>query len=113
MANPTEAYAVAVKKVVVQLGKKELILDIEEAKQLNSVLNELFNIKPTVVVTEQIVKEHHYHDRPFYWYHNSPIYGTNGYGYKYNDNVVYCSTGNSGFESKLTLVDGTGAQEVK
>jgi hypothetical protein len=46
---------VAIKKVVVQLGKKELILNIEDAKQLREVLNELCG----EVVVEKSVEHHH------------------------------------------------------
>ena len=69
---------VAVRKVVVQLGKKELILDIEDAKQLKDVLNELFGQVVVEKVAPQIEKtiireEHHYHKQyQPYWYWNQP-----------------------------------------
>lgn len=80
---------VAVKKVVVQLGKKELILDIEDALQLRDVLNDLFG---------KAVVEHHHHGYPYpvpapYW--NQPLItwtSAGGNGFKYADGTVLCST---------------------
>lgn len=89
--NPETQPAVAVKKVVVQLGKKELIIDIEDAKELQKVLNELFG----QVVTEKVV-EHHHHSYPYYWNYPAIQWTTgsgNGYKYTQNDNTVYCSFG--------------------
>jgi hypothetical protein len=85
----TKEQPVAVKKVVIQLGKKELVLGIEEAKQLQTALNDMFG----KVVTEE---HHHHHDKwwPYYWDFYKPYWQTSqGNGYKYipNDNTIYCS----------------------
>lgn len=87
--------AVAVKKIVVQIGKKEIILAIDDALELQKALNELFSsavVPQPETITKEIVKEHHHHhDR--YWGWNQPFwYGGNGYKYVNDGGIVYCSS---------------------
>ena len=58
---------VEVTNVSIKIGKKELNLTVKEAKELKSVLNELFE--------KEVVKEvHHYSDRWWYQpYYNQPL----------------------------------------
>src|ERR1017187_1990152 len=93
---------VAITKIVVQLGKKELIFDIEDAKQLKQILNELFaGEAATPIIEKTIIREehHHYerHPQPYYWGYLNPSYiSSSGTGFKYDNNTVYCSAGSSG-----------------
>lgn len=56
-------------KIVVQIGKKDHTLTIEEAKRLHAALGDLFGNK-------MVVKhEHHHHERPrYYWGWSQPCY---------------------------------------
>lgn len=73
-----------VKKIVLQLGKREIELTVAEAKELFKGLDELFGEKTV---------EHHYH-RPWYWkpYEITWDSGT-GSKWKFDNGVVYCSVG--------------------
>ena len=61
----------ALKKITLEVGKKTIELNPEEAKELKHILCELFG-------SEIVVKEVHHHDRwwPNYW----------------TSNIVYCNT---------------------
>lgn len=104
--NPTPAAPVAIKKVVVQLGKKELVIDIEDAKQLRDALNTLFGgpaVKETV-----IREEHHHYPKPYYWDYSKPYWGGGLWAYTNKDNIVYCAnttTGNSGITSTVNAAN--------
>lgn len=47
---------IAIKKMTIQLGKKEVELTIEEAKQLHEALGNLFGSK-------EVIREYHYEDK--------------------------------------------------
>jgi hypothetical protein len=80
---------VAIKKVIVQLGKKELVIDIEDAKQLRDALNTLFG---GPAVKEVVIREeHHHYPKPFYWDYSKPIWNAPNWGYKWSDGAIYCS----------------------
>ena len=81
---------VAISKVVVQLGRRELILDIEEAKQLKNVLNELFG--QVIVEKTEVVKEHHYHNNYPYFYNYPPVTYYGNYSTGGLNGAIYCST---------------------
>lgn len=124
---------VAVKKIVVQLGKKELVLDIEDAKALKVILNELFGSvvvekAPAAVEKETIIKEHHYHHDKYvapyypspYFYWNYPaisytvtggttgITCTSGNNYSLSSNgVVNCTLSSSGSITGSSSITGT------
>ena len=95
--NPEIHKDVAVSKIVVQLGKKELILDVEDAKALKDVLNELFGqviVEKAPQVEKHTIIEKHYHDRyvsnPYYWNYPAVTYQVSG-----GLTGITCSTGNS------------------
>jgi hypothetical protein len=112
MKNLEVQKEVAVKKVVVQLGKKELILDINDAKELQKVLNELFG---QVIVEKKVVEEHHHYDhKPFYWNYPYISYGSTTSGqFKYDNNVVYCANSSSTFPAKFEAKFGDKKKEGK
>ena len=64
---------VEIKKIVVDLGRRELVLTTEEALQLKDALNELFG----KVVKEVVKEEHHHHHYPSWrWDWAQPVYVT-------------------------------------
>ena len=71
---------VGIKKVVIQMGDKEVPLTVEDAKKLHVVLDELFG------------KEVPYPTFPSY-----PTYPSypNWYPWRWQDNVVYCNDNSS------------------
>lgn len=77
-----------IKKLVLDLGDKEITLTLEQAKKLHEALNELFSKK---VVTE---KHHHYEPIPWYpwrWQTATPIWlSTNGTSWRYSQNTLTC-----------------------
>jgi hypothetical protein len=94
---------VSIKKMIIQLGDRDIELKMEEAKKLQAALNELFG--------KEVVKEIH-HDRyryPYWqWVYTAPNYtvttptwGTNtvsgnsitttGSSFSLKDSSVYCS----------------------
>ena len=76
MENKTE-----IKKIVLQLGKKEVELTVEECKKLKEVLSEMFG--------KDVVKEIHHHDY-YKWYWQHPVtYYTNQTSPLANQ--IYCS----------------------
>ncbi len=95
MENKTE-----IKKIVLQLGKKEVELTVEECKKLKEVLSEMFG--------KEVVREVH-HDHWNRWYWDSPrIYcstglqataqdsnkflcGSSSFEYKADSNSLFCS----------------------
>lgn len=99
-----------IKKVVLQLGKKEIELSVDEAKKLHEALNELFEAK----VVKEVV---HHHDYPrWYWgtytipytyvspaapapeITPTPIWYTTGNGTQFslsNDGALNCSLSNA------------------
>lgn len=102
--NTTTEAPVAIKKVVVQLGKKELVIDIEDAKQLRDALNALFG---GPAIKEVVKEEHHYY--PYRWSYSGPRWEAPAWQYKYDDNIVYCSTSAGAGDAKLDI----GTDEVK
>ena len=54
----------AIKKIVLDLGGKEVTLTPKQAKNLKTALDELFGVR--------VVKEIHHHDGWPYWYWNQP-----------------------------------------
>lgn len=78
-----------IKGINLQIGKKEIQLSVEEAKELKKALEELFG--------EKIVKEEHHHYNGYtyypYWRWPTPyIYcGTSQLKYDNNSGVVNCS----------------------
>ena len=97
---------VDVKKVVIQMGRRELTLDIDEAKELRGVLNSLFG---EVVVERRVEEHHHHHDNyPWYWKYNQPFWSSQNSPLRYEskNDIVYCSTvgsAASGFSKELEV----------
>lgn len=81
-----------IKKIVLQLGKKDIELTVEECKKLKDLLSELFGRD----VVKEVVKEIH-HGYPYRWYWNYP---------QWNGDIVYCS-GVSGDSAKLDFQNAT------
>ena len=91
---------VSIKKMVIQLGDRDIELKMEEAKKLQAALNELFG--------KEVIREVH-HDRWPYWQWtyihptyitNTPTWGTNtvtssmtttGSSFSLKDGSVYCA----------------------
>lgn len=71
---------VTIKKIVINLGRRELVLTTEEAQQLRAALNKLFREK-VVKVTE----EHHHHYPTWTWDWKMPSYITNPIYYQPTD----------------------------
>jgi len=53
-----------IKKIVLDLGKKEITLTCKQAKQLKEALDELFG--------KEIVREVHHDRYPWHWYYHNP-----------------------------------------
>lgn len=90
MSKAEEVKRVAVEKVVVAIGRREIILTTDEAKQLKDALNELFG--------KAITAEEHHHHHHYPWYYSYPKVEwstANGNGIKWQDNQIYCSVGSS------------------
>jgi hypothetical protein len=77
MENKTE-----IKKIVLQLGKKEVELTVEECKKLKEVLSEMFG--------KEVVKEIHHHDY-YKWYWQNPITYYSAVKTTADPNIFYCS----------------------
>jgi hypothetical protein len=73
-----------IKKIVLKIGDKEISLSPQEAKELKSVLNELFGDPITV-------REVHHLDWKLPYIPASPYFGPM-WQVGLNDNVVTCST---------------------
>lgn len=88
-----------IKRIVLQLGKKEISLTVDEAKKLKELLSEMFGKE----VIKEIRTEHHY-DK--YWWNFPPTVSVfrapepnpNPYKFfcsagniEFKDNTVYCS----------------------
>jgi hypothetical protein len=70
MKEKTDKQAV-IKKLVLQLGEKEISLSIEDAKKLHAALNEMFE--------QKIIREEHHHYSPWRWYYGgTSIYPSSG-----------------------------------
>ena len=54
---------VSVSKIVVKMGKKEVELTLEEAKELQELLNDTFGKKETVYIPGSPI----YIERPYHW----------------------------------------------
>lgn len=88
--------AAEIKKIVLQLGKREIELTVDEAKQLFKSLETIFG--------EKVVREEHHYHRPYwYWHLNTPQWTDQGTGTKwtYKNDIVYCSTGNGALTTTL------------
>jgi hypothetical protein len=90
MAQP-ESKSVAITKVVVKMGKMEVSMTVEEAKELQDVLNKTFC---SVEVRRPIYIDYPVY-RPYTWWSVKPDYTTG---------VVYCSStsGTSATSARLT-----------
>ena len=73
-----------IKKIVLDIGGNEIKLSLEQAKQLNTVLGELFNERPVGYFTYQtpIVIERSYP----YWYYNCNTFKSDSVQMSYTDN---------------------------
>lgn len=80
-----------IKKIVLNLGEKEVSLTPGEAKKLKAALDEMFG-KEVVEVVRQI---HHHDHYPWRWYPLQPYY-------KYTTTGGVCTTYNSN-NSTMTL----------
>ena len=85
---------VAIKKIVVDLGRRELVLTTEEAIQLKTALNELFG----KVIKETVKEEHHHYYPGWWWSYPQPVYVANL--------VYYQSVGISGLASSGQTIGG-------
>ena len=68
-----------IKTIVLDLGGKEIKLSLAQAKQLNLVLGELFDLKPLGVPYYPIVIERH---RP-YWEYEAQVWTSGGFQMSY------------------------------
>ena len=87
MTGKENKEGVQVTKVVVQLGKRELTLTIEEAKQLKDTLNTLFGKE----VIKEVREEHHHHHSGYYWHHPWEVLCSDGSTPRTPDGI-YCGT---------------------
>ena len=71
-----------IKKIVLDLGKKEITLTPEQAKKLKNALDEMFGNK---------VVEHHYHDH-WDWWPIPPIYVSSPSLPSYPYYTTYCTS---------------------
>ena len=73
------------KKIVLDLGGKEVTLTVEQAKKLKEILSDMFG--------REFVKEIiHHHDKYYDWTYNKPIITyCDGSTSKYERNTVYWS----------------------
>ena len=56
---------VEIKELKLQLGKKEVVLTVEEARKLKKALEDIFGRD----IIREVKEEHHYHDHyPYRWY---------------------------------------------
>jgi len=62
---PKQKEKVQIKKMVIQMGKKEVTLSIEEARELQQALNEIFDREVKVVKEEH---HHHHSHREYPWW---------------------------------------------
>ena len=80
---------VKINNIVLNIGKKEISLTVEQAKKLKSMLNDLFGKE----IIKEVKHEHHYD----WWY--KPYFVQQNYP-KWNDNIVYCAD-----QKKTNLAD--------
>lgn len=78
---------VEIKKITLKLGKREVTLSIEEAKNLKEALEELFGKS---IVSEEHHHHHHDHSYPYYPYRWWWCQGTN-----LDNHQVYCIDNNT------------------
>ena len=64
--------SVQIEKIRIKIGEKELDLSIEEAKELQSVLNDLFQKKEEIMLVEKEVYHHYVY--PIWVTHTWPEY---------------------------------------
>ena len=82
----TKTQETEIKRVVLNLGGKEISLTIEQCKKLKDVLNDMFGKE---IIKEVIVDHRHHYD----WWYSRPYYSTTilSADVKYDKNIVYCS----------------------
>ena len=76
-----------IKKIVLQLGKKEIELTVEEAKSLAKSLEEMFG--------QRVIREEHHYHRPYWYWHGTPQWQDTGTKWTFDKGVIYCATGGS------------------
>lgn len=74
--DATKTKEIAIKKLVIKMGDKEVSITMDEAKKLKEALEELFGKQ---IMTTTIMEEHHHHHdhyptRPFYPYQPYWVY---------------------------------------
>ena len=55
-----------IKKIIIRMGKKDVELTLDEAKELKTLLNDTFG-RETKVVERIIERDTYRHWRPYYW----------------------------------------------
>ena len=63
---------VEIKELTLQLGKKEVVLTVDEARKLKKALEDIFGRD----IIREVKEEHHYHDHRPYWgwyYEQKPL----------------------------------------
>lgn len=95
----TEMATVEVKKVSIKIGKKEIELSLEEAKELKQVLNDTFGKERVVTVPSSPIIIERPVRRPWPYYPQPYIY----WSIKYSDNTMYVS--NVGEGTSVTYTD--------
>ena len=78
-----------IKKIVLDLGGKEVELSVDQAKKLYDLLGEMYGEKVVVMPSCPIIIER---SRP-YWTWEGPIWTSDGYQITYTatDQTAYCS----------------------
>jgi hypothetical protein len=75
-----------IKRIVLDLGDKEVTLSVEQAKKLKNLLSEMFG--------KEVIEKHIHHDNWYWkpWYPQQPYYYGSSWGNAtLKDNSVYCS----------------------
>lgn len=75
----TKQEEVKINNIVLNVGKKEIVLTVEQAKKLKSLLEDLFGKE----IIKEVKHEHHYD----WWYR--PYYVEKKWP-SFNDNIFYC-----------------------
>jgi len=88
-----------VEKIIINMGDIEACMMLDEARELQRVLNDLFGN------AVRVVNEHHHHNHNHYdWYHPQPFYTLGNSTLKYDSNTVFCSIGSTGGDKFATKI---------
>lgn len=87
---------IGVTKITIQMGDKEAVLTVEQAKELRDALNSLLGEK----VIERVVEKDRHHYYPYYPYAHWSIYSGET---KYQGGMVYGTTITTGNSQSYTI----------